>query len=279
MQPSKDISRLIEIMAALRTPETGCPWDLEQDFSTIAPYTIEEAYEVADAIERGDMEDLRLELGDLLLQSVYHARLAEEQGAFNFSDVVEGITRKMIRRHPHVFGNDDVSAAQYSASGMAKGTWERIKSEEKQEEQERRKALGLPLKQVGKSILDDVPTTLPALSTALKLQKKAGKTGFDWNNVEAVLDKIAEELDELKSELANADQDRLEAEAGDLLFAIVNLARHLDIDPEAALRRTNRKFRDRFSYIEDKIQASGNELSDADLETMEHYWQAAKKTE
>ena len=276
MEPSKHISRLIEIMAALRTPKTGCPWDLEQDFSSIAPYTIEEAYEVADAIERGDMEDLRLELGDLLLQSVYHARMAEEAGHFDFGDVVEGITRKMIRRHPHVFGNEDVSASQYSASGMAKDTWEKIKAEEKREENERRIALGMPPKMKGASVLDDVATTLPALTTALKLQKKAGKSGFDWNNVAAVFEKIEEELSELRSEISNGNSEDIEDEIGDVLFSIANLARHLDIDPEKALKRTNRKFRKRFSHIEKGAQQSNRSVEQLGLEEMEAYWQEAK---
>ena len=181
-RPGRDISALLDIMKALRTPVTGCPWDLEQDFKTIAPYTIEEACEVADAIDRNDMEDLRLELGDLLLQSVYHAQMASEAGYFDFGDVVEGITTKMIRRHPHVFGTDDVTAEEYSAKGMADGTWERIKAEEKAEAEAMRIAKGLPSKQLNKSLLDDIPGSLPALACAVKLQKKAGKVGFDWND-------------------------------------------------------------------------------------------------
>ena len=280
MKPSRDISRLIEIMAALRTPETGCPWDLEQDFRSIAPYTIEEAYEVADAIERGDMDDLRLELGDLLLQSVYHARMAEEEGRFDFGDVVEGITAKMIRRHPHVFGNE--RGEQYSASGMAKGTWERIKAEEKAETAARREQLGLAPKSQGDSLLDDVPTALPGLTQAVKLQQKASKVGFDWNDPKAVLAKLREEADELEAELgrdglATSDTAAIEDELGDLLFVLANLARHLDIDPEAALRRTNGKFRRRFAYIEKNIEErSGKPLARATLDEMEALWQEAK---
>ena len=277
MKPSRDISRLIEIMAALRTPRTGCPWDLEQDFRSIAPYTIEEAYEVADAIERADMDDLRLELGDLLLQSVYHARMAEEEGRFDFGDVVEGITAKMIRRHPHVFG--DERGEQYSASGMAKGTWERIKAEEKAETAARREEMGLPPKTKGDSLLDDVPAALPGLTQAVKLQQKASKVGFDWNDPVAVIAKLREETGELEAELAADEPDvaAIEDELGDLLFVLANLARHLDIDPEAALRRTNGKFRRRFGYIEKNIeQRSGKPLAQATLDEMEMLWQEAK---
>ncbi len=277
MRSSRDINRLLEIMAALRTPETGCPWDLEQDFRSIAPYTIEEAYEVADAIERDDMEDLRLELGDLLLQSVYHARMAEEYGAFDFGDVVEGITAKMIRRHPHVFGDEDVSAEQYSASGMAKGTWERIKAEEKAEAVKRREEKGLPPIKGETSILADVPKTLPALLVALKLQKKAGKVGFDWNDYRLVLSKIEEELAELKEETEAGDRKRIEDEIGDLLFSVVNLARHFDIDPEIALRGTNTKFRNRFGFVEKGLSDAGKTPEKASLDEMETLWRAAKK--
>lgn len=275
MKPSKDITRLIEIMAALRTPDTGCPWDLEQDFLSIAPYTIEEAYEVADAIERGDIEDLRLELGDLLLQAVYHARMAEEQGAFDFGNVVEGITQKMIRRHPHVFGDEDNSAAEYSASGMAKQTWERIKAEEKAEAAKRREELGLPAKSKT-SLLDDVPAALPGLAQAVKLQAKASKVGFDWNDPHAVLDKAEEELSELRAEIDAAEPEKITEELGDLLFALANLARHLDIDPDAALRSANQKFRHRFAYIENNIGKTGKTLETASLDEMEALWQVAK---
>lgn len=264
-------------MAALRTPGTGCPWDLEQDFTTIAPYTIEEAYEVADAIERNDMEDLRLELGDLLLQSVYHARLAQEAGEFDFGDVVDGITAKMIRRHPHVFGTEDVTAEEFSATGMANGTWERIKAEEKAEAAERRAAKGLPQKEPKASLLDDVPPTLPGLSAAVKLQKKAGQVGFDWNDPHAVCDKIREELDEFEAAIKDADHNAMEGELGDLLFAVANLARHVDVDPEKAVRRTNRKFRDRFGYIEERLGERSLSPQEAALEEMDALWDEAKK--
>ncbi len=266
-------------MAALRAPKTGCPWDLEQNFSTIAPYTIEEAYEVADAIERGDMEDLRLELGDLLLQSVYHAQMAAEVGDFDFGDVVEGITTKMIRRHPHVFGTEDVTADQFSASGMAKGTWERIKAEEKAEAASIREAKGLPAKKYGISLLSDVPNTLPGLSVAVKLQQKASKVGFDWNDPKAVLDKIREEINELEAEISTGSTARLKDEMGDILFAIANLARHLEIDPESAIRSTNHKFRQRFNYIERHIGSGGATMETASLIQMEALWQEAKNEE
>lgn len=279
MKPSENISRLIEIMAALRTPNSGCPWDLEQDFASIAPYTIEEAYEVADAIERGDMEDLRLELGDLLLQSVYHARLAEEAGHFKFDDVVHGITEKMIRRHPHVFGDASGSAEEYSAVGMAKGTWERIKTEEKAEIAAKRAAMGLPAKSGQESLLDDVPSTLPGLAQAVKLQNKASKVGFDWNDPRAVIDKVREEVAEVEEVLDDTtpDHEHLEEEIGDVLFTLANLARHLDIDPDKALRKTNSKFRKRFRYIEDNVKNVGHSMESADLDTMEQLWIDSKK--
>ena len=277
LTPSRDIERLLEIMAALRTPETGCPWDLEQDFATIAPYTIEEAYEVADAIERNDMDDLKLELGDLLLQSVYHAQLAQEQNAFDFGDVVEGITRKMIRRHPHVFGTADVTAEEFSAKGMESGTWERIKAEEKAEAEAVRREKGLPIDEKH-SILEDVPVTLPSVQTAIKLQKKASKVGFDWNDTNLVFAKVEEEISELKAEVHTSQQvpDKLEDELGDVLFSLINLARHLNIDPDKALRRTNTKFRNRFAYVERSCADANKELAETSLEEMEQYWQDAK---
>ena len=277
LTPSRDVSRLLEIMSALRTPITGCPWDLEQDFRSIAPYTIEEACEVADAIERDDMEDLRLELGDLLLQSVYHAQMASEKGLFDFGDVVEGITTKMIRRHPHVFGTDDVTAEEYSAEGMATGTWERIKAEEKAESERARASKGLPPKTAGVSILDEVPVSLSTLTTAVKLQKKASNVGFDWNDPRAVLDKIREELDEFEAELENDNPDDQENELGDILFALANLARHQKIDPDNALRKTNQKFRNRFAYIEQNIGRKGTTLEEATLEQMDELWNEAKE--
>jgi ATP diphosphatase len=239
MPPSRDLARLLEIMAALRTPDTGCPWDLEQNFATIAPYTIEEAYEVADAIARGDLADLRDELGDLLLQVVFHARMAQEQGAFDFGDVVQALTEKLVRRHPHVFGD-----ARSLTPAAVEGLWERIKREERAQKASGRRD-GEPA-----GALAGVPVALPALTRALKLQAKAGKVGFDWNDPRAVLAKIREEADEIEAELAAGERAAAGAEVGDLLFAVVNLARHLDVDPEATLRATNQKFERRFGAIE-----------------------------
>jgi ATP diphosphatase len=271
MKPSRDIARLIEIMAALRTPQTGCPWDVEQDFSTIAPYTIEEAYEVADAIARGDCDDLRLELGDLLLQVVYHARMAEEIGEFAFPDVVEAITTKMIRRHPHVFGDEEARSA-----GMAKGMWEKIKAEEKAERRRNRVARGLDPEDHGAGYLDGVPLAMPALTRALKLQEKAARVGFDWNEAGPILDKIEEEIGELREALAGGGNAAIKDEFGDMLFAIVNLGRHLRLDAEAALAGTNEKFRRRFHYIERALLESGRSLERATLAEMEALWQEAK---
>ncbi|MEF2074337.1 nucleoside triphosphate pyrophosphohydrolase [Consotaella aegiceratis] len=278
MQSSRDISRLVEIMAALRNPDGGCPWDVEQTFETIAPYTIEEAYEVADAIERGNPEDLRDELGDLLLQVVYHAQMAEEDGLFAFPDVVETVTRKMIRRHPHVFG--DVEARN---AGMVAGLWERIKAEERAEKAalraQRLAANGADAQADGNaakpSHLDGLTAALPALTLALKIQQRAARVGFDWSEPEPILDKIAEEVREF-SEVAVGDADRLEDEMGDLLFSLVNLARHHEIDPEKALRRCVRKFRSRFSYIERKLFEAGATLEETSLDDMEALWQEAK---
>jgi ATP diphosphatase len=271
VKPSRDIARLIEIMAALRTPVTGCPWDLEQNFETIAPFTIEEAYEVADAIARGDLHDLRDELGDLLLQSVYHARLAEEQGAFSFGDVVEAVTTKMIRRHPHVFADENGNTTE-----AVQGFWERIKAEERAE---RAKLDNLRGKTEPTGALAGVPVGLPALTRALKLQDKAGRVGFDWNDPRAVLAKIREEADEIEAELDAGDKAKTAAEVGDLLFAVVNLARHLDADPESILRATNMKFERRFASIEAALTARGKKPQDATLEEMDALWDEAKAAE
>jgi ATP diphosphatase len=266
MTPSRDIARLIEIMAALRTPGTGCPWDLQQSFETIAPYTIEEAYEVSDAIARGDLDDLREELGDLLLQVVFHSRMAQEQGAFDFADVVESLTAKLVRRHPHVFGD-----ARGLTPKAVEGLWERIKSAERAE-----KGGGAS---GGETALAGVPVGLPALTRALKLQAKAGKVGFDWNDPLAVLAKIREEADEIERELAAGDRVAAAAEVGDLLFAVVNLARHLDADPEAVLRVTNGKFERRFTAIERALADRGKTPQTATLEEMEDLWNQAKAAE
>lgn len=272
MEPSRNIDRLLEIMAALRAPETGCPWDVEQDFRSIAPYTLEEVYEVIDAIERDDMDDLREELGDLLLQVVFHSRMAEEQGSFAFGDVVDAITRKMIRRHPHVFGD-----AEARSAGMAKGSWNRIKAEEKAERAARRTALGLDTGEKS-GYLDDIPHAFPALLRALKLQQKAAKVGFDWSEAAPILDKIAEETAELKEAMAEGGKDKVEEEYGDLLFAMVNLGRHLEVDAETALIAANEKFRRRFHFIEKSLEQSGSSLDAASLDEMEAIWTEAKKS-
>ena len=271
MTPSRDVSRLIEIMAQLRTPVTGCPWDLEQSFETIAPYTIEEAYEVADAIARNDFDDLKDELGDLLLQVVYHARMAEEQNAFAFGDVVEAITRKMIRRHPHVFADKDGNIA---AAGVT-SQWERIKAEEQAERAARRPAETVR----ADSLLSNVKAGQPALTRAMELQRKASTVGFDWNDPRAVLHKIREEADEIEAALDQGDKAELAAETGDLMFALVNLARHVDADPEMALRGANAKFERRFAYIERALAAQGRSLGAATLAEMDALWNEAKAAE
>jgi len=269
VKPSRDIARLIEIMAALRTPGTGCPWDLEQSFRTIAPYTLEEAYEVADAIARGDLDDLKDELGDLLLQVAFHARMAEEQGAFDFGGVVEAITDKMIRRHPHVFGD-----AQGLSAGAVKDLWHDIKAQETAAKAERRAG-----RNPAEGALAGVPVALPALTRALKLQQKASKVGFDWNDPRAVLAKIREEADEIEAALDAGDKRHAAAETGDLLFAVVNLARHLDADPESVLRMTNQKFERRFAWIERALRQRGKTPSLATLAEMDALWDAAKAAE
>jgi len=274
MTPSRDIARLLDIMAALRSPETGCPWDLAQNFSTIAPYTLEEAYEVADAIARGDLADLREELGDLLLQVVFHARMAQEQSAFDFGDVVAAITEKLVHRHPHVFGQESSSDYKHTPQAV-EGLWERIKAQEAQEKAGRKGT------SADEGALAGVPVALPALTRALKLQAKASKVGFDWNDPRAVLRKIREEADEIEAELDRAERDdaATAAEVGDLLFAVVNLARHLRADPEAVLRQTNRKFERRFAAIERALAAQGKTPFEATLAEMEALWNEAKAEE
>jgi ATP diphosphatase len=263
-----DISRLLEIMAALRTPGTGCPWDLQQDFASIAPYTIEEAYEVADAISRGDLTDLREELGDLLLQVIFHARMAQEQGAFDFSDVLKTLTEKLLRRHPHVFGEP-----QGLTPSAVEDLWEHIKRQERTQRRGRQTDAGQ------EGALAGIPVGLPALTRALKLQVKAGTVGFDWNDPLAVLAKIREEANEIEAEVANGDLVAAQAEVGDLLFAVVNLARHLGADPEAALRGSNQKFERRFRAVERALAAGGKAPVQATLAEMEDLWNAAKAAE
>lgn len=261
MLPSRDLSRLIEIMAALRDPTAGCPWDLEQDFASIRHYTIEEAYEVADAIEREDYDDLRDELGDLLLQPIYHAQMATERGLFDIGDVIHAITEKLIRRHPHVFGEEAAANA-----GGAKAKWEAIKSDERTRKAERRGGDAAP------SVLDDVPHALPALARAEKLSKRAASVQFDWPDWRETLDKVREELAEVEEAGAGGDQHKVHEEIGDLLFAAANLARKLGVDPEAALRDANGKFSRRFHYVEERARADAVPLAEAGLERLDGYW-------
>ena len=284
--PPHPLDRLAAVMAALRTPVTGCPWDLEQNFATIAPYTIEEAYEVADAIARGDLADLKDELGDLLLQAVYHAQLAAEQHAFTLTDVIEGVTAKMIRRHPHVFGD----AAARSA-GAAKGFWDTIKGEEKAAKSAERARLNpnASTKPAAASALDDVPTGMPGLTRAMKLQEKAAKVGFDWPDITPVFAKVREELAELEAELPppgtaattpdTPTNPRIAEEFADLMFVMANLARHLAIDPEAALRQANQKFTRRFQAVEALLRARGKTPSQSNLSEMDALWDEVKQRE
>jgi MazG family protein len=261
------IRRLVDVMAKLRNPQGGCPWDLEQNFATIAPYTIEEAYEVADAIERQDMASLRDELGDLLLQVVFHSRMAQEAGKFDLAQVADGISDKMVNRHPHVFGDTVVETAE--AQTIA---WEEHKANE-------RRARAASSGQSA-SALDGVAIGLPALLRALKLQRRAARVGFDWPEAQDVLDKMQEELDEIRAELADGRRpDRVLDEVGDLLFVCANLARHLDVDPEAALRHANAKFERRFRHIERRLADQGRDLAGSTLDEMEALWQEAKNAE
>lgn len=263
--PSADlrpIDRLLAIMARLRDPADGCPWDQEQTFATIAPYTVEEAYEVADAIERGDLADLKEELGDLLLQVVFHARMAEERGAFDFEDVARTINDKMVRRHPHVFGGES-----YGSLAEQKQAWDRLKAAERAD------------KGRAASLLDDVPVGLPALTRAVKLSRRAAGVGFVWPSAKEVLDKLDEEVAELKAEIASGDVDKAREEMGDVLFVVANLARTLDVDPEDALRATNAKFVRRFRYIEAKLAERGRTPEQSDLPEMDALWNEAKRAE
>lgn len=257
------ITRLIGIMARLRDPDHGCPWDLAQSFATIAPHTIEEAYEVADAIERGDLDELKDELGDLLFQVVFYARMAEEQRAFAFGDVVNAIADKMLKRHPHVFGDTEIPTAEAQT-----GSWEALKAEERAA-----KSGGS-----GNGVLDGIAQTLPAMTRAVKLQKRAARVGFDWPELDDVLAKLEEEVTELQAaKAASEGRDRLEDEVGDILFVCTNIARHLGIDPETALRRTNRKFERRFRAMETALQAENRDIGEADLAELERLWQSAKR--
>jgi len=261
MQPSRDISVLLEIMARLRDKENGCPWDVEQDFRSIRHYTIEEAYEVADAIEREDYEDLRDELGDLILQPVYHAQMAKEEGLFDIGDVIFSVTEKLIRRHPHVFGDDDPGN-----SVSTEKRWENIKAAERAKKAEKRGGEKPP------SLLDDVPVGLPALARAGKLAKRAARVGFDWPDTASVLAKCQEELDETSEVMNGGDIAAMTEEIGDLLFSVANLARHAGIDPEAALREANAKFVRRFEHVEARCREDGIAIAEAGLERLDGYW-------
>lgn len=256
------VDRLIAIMARLRDPDGGCPWDVAQTFATIAPYTLEEAYEVADAIERGDFDDLRSELGDLLFQVVFHARMAEEAGLFAFEDVAAAIADKLERRHPHVFADE----AAKSDAASQKARWEDIKAAE-------RKA------RAQHGVLDDVPVGLPALARAAKLTKRAARVGFDWPSTDEVFAKLDEEVAELKAEITSGDLDKAREEVGDLLFVLANLARKLEVEPEDALRAANAKFVRRFAFIEAELARDGRTPDQSDLQEMDALWDAAKATE
>jgi ATP diphosphatase len=254
-----EIDKLLEVMATLRHPQRGCSWDLQQDFASVAPYTIEEAYEVADAIEREDIAALRDELGDLLFQVVFHARMAEEAGEFDFADVAAGISDKMLRRHPHVFGTEEQRKA-----GPQSGSWEKIKADERVVHED-------------KSALAGVAKALPALKRAQKLGSRASTVGFDWPDRKGVREKIREELGELEEAVGERDSDHIDEEFGDLLFAVVNMARHLDVDPEKSLTAANYKFEKRFRDMETAITASGDKLQEHSLESLDKEWRAAKR--
>lgn len=269
---SYTLDDLLHLMARLRDPQHGCPWDLKQNYASIVPHTLEEAYEVADTIERGDFEHLQGELGDLLFQVVYYSQLAREEGRFAFDGVVDSITRKLVRRHPHVFPTGDLYAPLDTPSlseAQVKSRWEEIKAQERAEKSEPEQL----------SLLDDVPAALPALSRAAKLQKRAATVGFDWPDALPVLDKVREELDEVLQAMADGDDDAIEDEVGDLLFATVNLARHLKHDPENALRRANRKFERRFRFIEQALRDSGRPIEDCTLDELDALWGEAKRQE
>lgn len=263
----KEMKHLLEIMAALRHPESGCPWDLEQNFASIAAYTVEEAYEVADAIERGDIHDLKDELGDLLFQVVFHAQLASEQQDFSFPDVAQAISDKLVRRHPHVFGDDDTRDKHQLMEA-----WEQHKKKERDEKGASQMA------EQAESVLADVASTMPALRWSEKLQKKAARNGFDWDTLPPVFAKVEEELEEVRQEVdVENNHDRIAEEMGDLLFACVNLSRHLKVNPEQALRDANRKFIDRFQYLEQQVAEEGKDMGQCSLAELEDYWQQAKQ--
>jgi tetrapyrrole methylase family protein/MazG family protein/ATP diphosphatase len=258
MSEQRPIDRLLAVMARLRDPENGCPWDVEQTFATIAPYTIEEAYEVADAIERNDLKHLKEELGDLMFQVVFHSRMAEEQGVFDFDQVVEAVADKLVRRHPHVFGDAGARTSEEQTRA-----WEEIKAEER-------------AAKARHGVLDDVPAGLPALSRAVKLTKRAARVGFDWPSTREVVAKLHEELDELQAEIDAGDSAKIREEMGDLLFVVANLARKLDVEPEDALRTANAKFIRRFDHIEARLAEDGRTPAQSTLEEMDRYWDEAR---
>ena len=271
--PQYNLEDLLYLMARLRDPNTGCPWDLKQTFQTIVPYTLEETYEVADAIASGDMAHIKEELGDLLFQIIFYSQMGAEQGEFKFNDVVHGITEKLVRRHPHVFADGTLRGQQRQdlSEAQIKANWEIIKQQEK--------AAKNPQADSFKSLLADVPLAMPALMRAEKLQKKAATVGFDWPEASQVLDKIEEEIGELREAIAAGREAEIQDEMGDLIFACVNLARHLGVKSEVALDSTNRKFSRRFAFIEKYYAALGQNMSDAPLKDMEAKWQEAKQEE
>ncbi len=268
MKPSRDFSTLVEIMAVLRDPETGCPWDVEQDFKSIRHFTIEEAYEVADAIERDDFDDLCAELGDLLLQPVFHAQMASEVNYFDIGDVIEGICEKLIRRHPHIFDSEN-----NLNSGAVLDQWEEIKTEERKKRALKRGEAKVP------SLLDDVPKALPSLLRAEKLSKRAAKVGFDWPDTQGVLAKCREELNEVEVEMARGNSGRTHEEIGDLLFAVANLARKAGVSPEAALSDANAKFVHRFEYVEQRCADEDIDPAQAGLDRLQLYWDEIRNKE
>ena len=257
------MNRLLDIMAALRHPDTGCPWDIKQSFETIVPHTLEEAYEVADSIERGQMAELKDELGDLLFQVVFYAQMAKEQGLFEFSDIVDAINDKLVRRHPHVFGDEN-----FTTEEQLNEAWEQSKASERDDKTSAEKA----------SVLDGVALALPSLKRAQKLQKRAARVGFDWPSIEPVFEKINEEIEEVKVEINNNNKQAQTEEMGDLIFSCVNLSRHLDIDAEEALRHSNKKFEKRFAIVENKMAEQNKDMRCCDIEELENAWQVAKNS-
>ncbi len=267
--PASPINQLLDIMAQLRNPDGGCPWDLEQNFETIAPHTIEEAYEVAEAIANGDMDELKDELGDLMFQVVFYAQMAKEEGKFDFDDVITAISEKMIRRHPHVFGTEEISSADAQTRA-----WEETKAMERAAKEKN------GTKQIPPSALDGVASNLPALTRAVKLQNRAARVGFDWPDILPVFDKITEEIEELKTEIrSNGSKDRIAEEYGDLMFVLANLGRHLEIEPETVLRHANRKFTRRFEAVEQHLRDQGKSPAESNLEEMDELWNRVKSDE